>query len=85
MDEVAKIKGLETIAGAIGVSHQTIRGWLRGAAPADRSRKRIEQFLSSEPSSAAAGAPEPQPESGKLFGTGESKAKDLRATWGRAG
>jgi hypothetical protein len=65
LDELVKIKGLETIAGAIDVSHQTIRGWLRGVAPTESNRKRIEQFLNEAPPSDAAGAE--QRVSGELF------------------
>ena len=66
LDELVKTKGLETVAGAIDVSHQTIRGWLRGVAPTESNRKRIEQFLNEAPPSDAAGAKQPA-NSGELF------------------
>jgi len=64
LDLIVAEQGLETFAGAIGVSPQTIRSWQRGVVPSEPNRKRIEQFLSNQTSPFdAAGA-----KSGELFG-----------------
>jgi hypothetical protein len=56
LDELTKTKGLEAVAEAIGVSPQTVRGWLHGTQPTESNRKRIEQFLSETSLPDAAGA-----------------------------
>jgi len=69
LDQLAKAQGLETVAGAIGVSHQAIRSWLRGVEPNSVNLEKIKRYLETETSPAGAvGIEQPAERGGELFG-----------------